>query len=287
VRDYTPPARGTLAHDFETHLKPHLQFLIDCRPLTVSMANAIKYFKVQISLTLGKELNDARLSLVDTTEAYIHERIVLADKLISQNAAKKIADGDVVMTYSLSDVTEQTFAQAQSNGTKFRVVVVDGPYGHGFDLVRRIVRRGIECDYVLLSGASYKMTEVTKVILGADAMMSNGALLANAGTASIALLAKAFHVPVLVVCETYKFCERVQLDSITSNELLDPEALLQRTPASSPLRGWRDNPNLKLLALRYDITPIDLIDVVVTEVGLVPPTSVPVIVREFRREVQM
>lgn len=284
VRDYTPPARGTMAHDFESHLKPHLQFLIDCRPLTVSMANAIKYFKVQISETRGMELNDARHSLIETTENFITERIVLADKVISQYAARKIANDDVVMTFSMSDVIEQTFLQAKANGTSFRVVVVDTPLSEGLELVRRLVRHQIECDYVLLTGASYKMAEVTKVLLGADAMMSNGALLAHAGTASVALLAKACHVPTLVVCETYKFCERVQLDSITSNELLDPKVLLTRTDASSPLRAWRDNANLQLLALRFDLTPIDLIDAVVTEVGLIPPTSVPVIVREFRKE---
>jgi translation initiation factor eIF-2B subunit delta len=44
-------------------------------------------------------------------------------------------------------------------------------------------------------------------------------------------------------------------------------------------------PDLTLLALRYDITPIIFINAVATEVGLIPPTSVPVVVREFRREV--
>ena len=45
-----------------------MQFLIDCRPLTVSMANAIKYFKVQIGHTLGLELSEARASLLETSE---------------------------------------------------------------------------------------------------------------------------------------------------------------------------------------------------------------------------
>jgi translation initiation factor eIF-2B subunit delta len=82
-----------------------------------------------------------------------------------------------------------------------------------------LVKLGIECDYVLLSGASYKMAEVTKVIMGCDGMMSNGmfvvvvvstthvncvigACFARAGTAAIAMLASAQHVPVIVLCET-------------------------------------------------------------------------------------
>lgn len=39
------------------------------------------------------------------------------------------------------------------------------------------------------------------------------------GTAQIALMAKAFNVPVLVACETHKSSERVLTDSIVYNEL--------------------------------------------------------------------
>lgn len=43
--------------------------------------------------------------------------------------------------------------------------------------------------------------------------------MSRVGTSQIALVAKAYNVPVLVCCETYKFCERVQTDSFVSNEL--------------------------------------------------------------------
>jgi len=35
----------------------------------------------------------------------------------------------------------------------------------------------------------------------------------------VAMMAQASNVPVLVCCETYKFCDRVQTDSFVSNEL--------------------------------------------------------------------
>jgi translation initiation factor eIF-2B subunit delta len=43
--------------------------------------------------------------------------------------------------------------------------------------------------------------------------------MSQVGTAQISLIAKTHNVPVLVCCETYKFCERVQTDSFVSNEL--------------------------------------------------------------------
>jgi translation initiation factor eIF-2B subunit delta len=50
-------------------------------------------------------------------------------------------------------------------------------------------------------------------------MLSNGAMLSRAGTASVALAANEQRVPVLVCCETYKFTDRVQMDSFVWNEL--------------------------------------------------------------------
>ena len=83
--------------------------------------------------------------------------------------------------------------------------------------------------------------------------------------------------PLQVCCETYKFTERVLLDAICYNELGDPDDLVG---ADGPVADWRDMPQLKLLNLMYDVTPTKFITMVVTEAGVIPPTSVPVIIRE-------
>lgn len=49
------------------------------------------------------------------------------------------------------------------------------------------------------------------------------------------------------------------------------------------LAGWHAVPKLNIVHLLYDITPADLISVVVTEVGSIPCSSVPVVVREQTR----
>lgn len=66
---------------------------------------------------------------------------------------------------------------------------------------------------------NYIHLQVSKVFLGAHALLANGYVMSRVGTSQIALVAKAYNVPVLVCCETYKFCERVQTDSFVSNEL--------------------------------------------------------------------
>lgn len=49
--------------------------------------------------------------------------------------------------------------------------------------------------------------------------------MSRVGTSQVALIAKAFNVPVLVACETHKTCGRVQTDSIVYNELGKDENL--------------------------------------------------------------
>ena len=57
------------------------------------------------------------------------------------------------------------------------------------------------------------------MVLGAHALLANGCVMARAGSAMVALVANSYNVPVLVCCETYKFCERVQTDAFVYNEL--------------------------------------------------------------------
>ena len=117
-------------------------------------------------------------------------------------------------------VVVQALELVHNDGVKFRVVVVDArPHLAGQTTLRRLVKAGIECTYVLLSSLSYIMRSVTKVFLGAFNLLSNGALTNRVGTAMVAMVAHAAHVPVLVCCETYKFSERIQADSMVWNEL--------------------------------------------------------------------
>ena len=81
----------------------------------------------------------------------------------------------------------------------------------------------------------------------------------------------------LVCCESYKISNKVQLESITQNELGDPDALIH----GDSLKDWKDIPNLKLLNLLYDVTPPEFVSGIVTEVGIIPPTSIAVLLREM------
>ena len=288
VADYIPPKgheTGTdMARNLDGRLKPMISYLVACRPLSIGMGNAIRWLKGRIAhvppeLPIAK----AKEHITDQIETYIQEKIVVADWIISRHGAAKIKHGDVVLVFAASSAAEASIMRAHREGTAFSVICVDSrPKLEGKKLLERLDAAGVQVTYIMLNALSYVMRDVTLVLLGASAVLANGNVISRVGTATVALMARQFNVPVLVCCETYKFSEKVMLDSICNNELADPDELV-----TAPLAAWRDMGAMKLLNLVYDLTPADLITLVITELGYLPPTSVPVVIREYRKEVTL
>ncbi|KPI39068.1 putative translation initiation factor eIF-2B subunit delta [Cyphellophora attinorum] len=121
-------------------------------------------------------------------------------------------------------------------------------------------------------------------------------------------------VPVMVLAESHKFTSKVALDSIMLNELGHPDALIEGKPSTSAtavptgpekeskggkgkkggsskeepeveekekrgLDDWREKDGLYLLNLMYDVTPADYLDVVISELGSLPPSAVMGVIR--------
>ncbi|XP_037492112.1 translation initiation factor eIF-2B subunit delta isoform X2 [Jatropha curcas] len=288
IKDYSIPLEKTLVRDLTAKIGSYVSFLIECRPLSISMGNAIRFLKNRIAkLPLTLSESEAKAALISDIDRFINEKIILADRVIVKHAVTKIRDGDVLLTYGSSSAVEMILLHAHELGKQFRVVIVDSrPKLEGQLLLRRLVGKGVSCTYTHINAVSYMMHEVTRVFLGASSVLSNGTVYSRVGTASVAMVAHAFGVPVLVCCEAYKFHERVQLDSICFNELGDPDAIskVRGREEINFLDGCANRENLQLLNLIYDATPSEYVSMIVTDYGMVPPTSVPVIVREYRRE---
>ena len=62
----------------------------------------------------------------------------------------------------------------------------------------------------------------------------------------------------------------------------DPDDLvkIRKSETSSVLDNWRDVNSLYLLNLVYDVMPSSFVDTVITELGMVPCTSVPAVLNK-------
>lgn len=166
----------------------------------------------------------------------------------------------------------------------------------GKKLLTALSSVGIPCTYLLLPAIGCVIAEVSTVFIGAHSLHSNGAVHSRAGTALVSMMAKQHSVPVVVCCETYKISETVQLDSFTKNELGTPirhtldgtlrnslvtpagplNEMFSTFPISIPRKSLatENTANLEILNPLYDLTPPKNITAVVTEVGVIPPTSI-------------
>jgi translation initiation factor eIF-2B subunit delta len=311
LKDYQLPTStstsGGGGYDVRQHLdhyvlKPSFTYWTTmCRPHSVSMGNAFTFLKNAVT-ALPREhitLEEMVDILVEMIHDYIREHITYAGRAIADFASDKIVTGDVLLTYANPSVLPVLIEMALDQGKDFRVIVVDSrPLLEGKRLLQKLQELNIPCTYIFLHALSYVMPQVTKVVLGASALLSEGSILSRAGTACIALLAHQSGIPVLVCAETYKMSHRTQLDSITNNELGNPNDILRLAPSAAATTssttttgggGGRHHQhdyyyhqNLRVMNLLYDLTPSHMVSAIVTEVGMLPPTSVAVLLREMK-----
>jgi translation initiation factor eIF-2B subunit delta len=110
-------------------------------------------------------------------------------------------------------------------------------------------------------------------------------------------MATAHNIPVLVCCETYKFCDKSPTDSFFHNELarsfgpfqgdcnqrnrviLGDEREFLKGTEDNPFKGIQQDDFLITPVIKYDVTPPELVTAVITDVDILPCTSVPVVLR--------
>lgn len=281
IESYTTPPGHALSRHLVSQLSPQIEYLVSCRPLAISMGNAIRWLKTEIAAAdLDSEESRVKADLCDAIDVFIRERISAAGQVIANTAQDKIQDGDVIITFAKSHAVQQTLVQALRNGRKFKVIVLDSrPLHEGKNLAISLAELGLDVTYSSIHAASHLVDQSTKVLLGAHSMLGNGRLYSRAGSAMLAMVAHAAALPVIVCCESIKFTDRVALDSIVTNEVAPPEELLLHGVSSTALQRWRESPNLQLLNLMYDVTPAEYISEVITEHGSLPSSSVPVVHR--------
>lgn len=331
ISDYQTPEGTTLTRNLTNYLSLQIDYLKTSRPLSVSMGNAIRWLKQQISI-ISIDLNDqdAKLELVSKIEDFIKEKIEYAAKVIIEHSSYHIANNSKILTFGNSQVLKEIFLHNHLVLNKtFQVIIVDShPLFEGKELAKTLSAHGLRVKYVLINSLSTIFQDsIDFVFLGAHSMLSNGFLYSRVGSALIAMKAKNKNVPVLVCCESIKFSDRVQLDSVTLNELSDANLLISEdnkkqnislknfkktheikpTPAEQSqkakqnkqqqqqqedtdskkdeevdLSNWKNNQYLNIVNVMYDLTPPEYIQKIITEVGALPPSSVPVILREYK-----
>ncbi|KAH9398351.1 Eukaryotic translation initiation factor 2B, subunit 4 delta, 67kDa [Tyrophagus putrescentiae] len=282
VEAYKPIEKNDLKRDLQKILFTDcIRFLSKCRPLSISMHNAVKHLKLVFSRIPAESKDDHVKSFIcNAIETFVEEEIICSWKAIVDRSLEKIHDEDTILTLGCSTIVKHVIYNAAKNGKKFKVIVVDTrPKFEGREMINFCVKNNIPATYVLINSISYVMKEVSKVIFEAHSLLGNGYVMSHIGSSQVALVAKAYNVPVIVCCETYKFSEKVHTDCFVHNELGNTKSFFSSLGKQNTIDSSEIPENMNVLDLLYDLTPHEFISAVITEKGSLPCTSVPTILR--------
>lgn len=167
IQDYITPPSKELARHLESIIDSYVKFLAKCRPLSISMSNAVKYLKLTFS-RIPAETDDtkAKKELCASIDNFIDDEIICAQRGIAELAITKVNnDSDVILTFGCSLIVKHVLYKAAKKGKKFRVVVVDSrPRFDGREMLRYLLQHNIPATYIFINAVSYVMKEVLNVI---------------------------------------------------------------------------------------------------------------------------
>jgi len=281
IESYEVPADSQYAVSLTHTINQVVHTLDKARPMGVAMGNAVRSLKTHLA-RLSREESQGMCSDRCKQQTLMHIDYFIKEKIegalvsIVNTGAEKIETGDVIVTHGASHAVREILLKAHKSGVKFTVVIVDSrPSSEGAGILSELGSHGIECVFTALNGLSYVMQKATKVLIGAAACLSNGAVVSRIGSSAVAHAAVQRSVPVFVAAETCKFHERVQFDAFAFNELGGDEEVINVRGVESVLASATGQNNLAIINLRYDIIPSKCVRSIICEAGEISPSEVP------------
>lgn len=269
IRDYAAGLNVTSMREFRTSIGEVSNFLISTRPTAVSLPNAVKI----ASKYNSDNVEEARQEIITNANLFIERADSALDK-IGKIGSRRIQDGDVIMTHCNSHAALSIITTAFEDGKDISVIATESrPRRQGLLTIRHLNGFGIPTTLIVDSAVRYYMKEVDKVIVGADAIAANGALVNKIGTSQLALAAHEARKSFMVAAETFKFSPStivgnpIEIEERNAEEVVDPSLLA-------------DLPHVQVRNPAFDFTPAEYIDMIVTDIGIIPPAMAYTVIKE-------
>ncbi|WP_342303811.1 ribose 1,5-bisphosphate isomerase [Methanolobus sp. ZRKC5] len=270
MRDYAMSLKSLPLNEFDIKIEEAAKTLVDTRPTAVSLPNAVALTKRHSSTNTYDAIDE----ISENAEKFIKNAEEALGK-IGKIGAQRIHDGDVIMTHCNSHAAISIIKTAFDQGKNISVIATESrPRRQGFITIRELNDYGIPTSLIVDSAVRLTMKEVDIVVVGADSISVNGALINKIGTSQLAMAAQEARRNVIVAAETYKFSPRtllgemVEIEDRSSDEVIDAEILSEL-------------PNVKVKNPAFDVTPAEYIDLIITEVGAFPPAMAFTVIKDY------
>ncbi len=233
------------------------------------MRNAMRYLIAKAQEASTEKVKELSQVTVANASQFLAD-LEASRERTAEIGAKRIKDGSVVFTHCHSSTVTRLLAKAKADGKNFRVICTETrPAFQGRITAREMVELGVETTFIVDSAARTFMPQADLVIVGADAITSEGNVVNKIGTGGIAVLAREARKPFYVVSELLKFdaetlrgeCEKIEQRSPEEVWSEAPQKLIVRNPA-------------------FDVTPNRYIHGLVCEEGIIAPQAIVEIIRK-------
>jgi len=257
----------------QTKAKTKIQFLAELKEAQVIfsaareteplMRNAIRWIITQAQTADTEKIEDLKQAVISSASQFLKD-LETTREHTTETGAKRIRDGSVVFTHCHSSTVTRLLAKAKAGGKNFKVICTETrPAFQGRITAKELVDLGIETTFIVDSAARTFMENVDMVIVGADAITSEGNVVNKIGSSGIAVLAHEARVPFYVVSELLKF---------------DPETLkgeCEKIEQRSPDEVWSEAPQkLTVRNPAFDVTPNRYIHGIICEEGIIAPQAI-------------
>ncbi len=250
---------------FRKYMARIADLVISTRPTAVSLPNAVYYVMYRLMTSQGG-VNELREAVVNAADQFIQESLEAVRK-IGEIGARRIKNNSVILTHCHSTAAVSVITTAYRMGKVVKVYSTETrPFFQGRITTRHLLEAGVPVIQIPDSAVRYVMHEVDHVVVGADTIASNGAVVNKVGTSQVALAAHEARVRVFVAAETYKFSPSTVIGELVPIEMRSPEEIVPRE--------WIEaHPNIEILNPAFDVTPPEYIDAIITEIGVIPPQA--------------
>ncbi len=179
--------------------------LFNARETEPLMRNGVRWIITQVEDS--DERNPAELaSLVSVSSEKFQRSLAGSRERIAEIGAKRIRDGSVVLTHCHSSTVSHMLWKAKSEGRDFEVICTETrPAFQGRITATEMLQLGVKTTFIVDSAARSFMHDVDLVVVGADAITSEGNVVNKIGSSTIAVLAHEARKPFYVVSELLKF----------------------------------------------------------------------------------
>ncbi len=249
------------------------KILFETRPTAVNLAWGLE--KIMTVARSAKDATEIRETIVKEAKRMAEEDIDI-NKRMGKNGSYLFNDNDTIMTHcnagALATVSYGTalgvIRATKDSGKKIKVIATETrPVMQGSRLtVFELKHDGIDVSLIPDTAVGYSMANglVSKVIVGADRVLSTGHVYNKIGTYQVALIAKQHGIPFYVAAPLSTF----DMKSTPKDVVIEQRKASEVTGVA----GRKTAPDdINVINPAFDMTPPEFITGIITEAGVAQP----------------